>query len=799
MNRQSRSLLLSTLVLCLGGPPARAALSPAGPATSPPFQGFLRNAGQVKGPARYYAMGQGSAVYFEPSAVVLDHPPSSQGAGTVLRVDFPAAPGKPKLVASEPQPSRVNLLLGKDPSRWRSGMPTYGEIRYVGVAPGTDLVYHVAEGGLKYDLVIAPGAELSDVILRYQGADGLTVGDDGTLSIASAGGLFREGRPYLFQERGGQRVEVEGGYRVVSGNRLGFWATGYDASLPLVVDPGITWSTFIGGSVHDYPYRVATDANGDIYIAGYTESVNYPTSSGAYQPTKNLDRDVFVTKLRGDGTSIIWSTFLGGSATDQGLALAVDTGGNVYVAGNTGSSDFPVSASGFRRTYGGGGDGFVTKLSASGGLSYSTYLGGGADDMVYSVAVDGSGFATVAGGTGSVDFPITSGAFKTALHDGGEGFVTKLNTTGSQLVYSTFLGSDGGSDQIFGVALDSQGRPTVIGRTNSAAFPTSANVFDPTADAFWDGFAMRLNVTGTACVYSTYLSGSGYDEPWAVAVDANNNAYVVGRTASPNMQTTPGAFQRTKAGGTYDCFVMKISSDATTLVYGTYLGGAADEYIYGIAVNAAGEALLTGYTDSANFPVSADAYDGTANGGSDAFVARLGASGGSLIYSSYLGGSGADFGRGITLKPNGQVVVAGFTTSTSFPTTAGSYDQSFNGTSTYYDGFVTTLSAGAGGNVGVEEDVVAGTLEMESPHPNPFRDGMAFGISLSKAGAVSVRVLDIQGRAVRTLEDGVVPAGRLEWTWDGRDGRGRDVGSGVFLVEVATAEGRMTRRIARLR
>ncbi len=798
MNRRSPSLLFPALLLCLGGPPARAALPPAEPVASPPFQGFLRNAGQMKGPARYYAIGQGSAVYFEPSAVVLDHLPSSRSAGTVLRVDFPAARGRPKLVASDPRDSRVNLLLDRNPARWRSGIPTYGEIRYAGIAPGTDLVYRVAEGRLKYDLVLAPGADLSKAVLRYDGAEGLTVGDDGTLSIGTAAGLFREGRPYLFQEHGGQRLEVEGGYRIVSGNQLGFWAADYDPTLPLAVDPGITWSTFIGGSSNDYPYRVATDSNGDIYIAGYTVSPDYPVSSGAYQPTKNLDRDVFVTKLRGDGTNIVWSTFLGGSSTDQGLALAVDTGGDVFVAGNTGSSDFPVSANGFRRTYAGGGDGFVTKLSSSGGLSYSTYLGGGVDDAVYSVAVDGSGYATVAGSTGSVDFPITPGVFKSALHDAGEGFVTKLNTTGSQLVYSTFLGSDGGSDQIFGLALDSQGRPTVVGRTNSTAFPTTAGVFDPTADAFWDGFVMRLNSTGTGCVYSTYLSGSGYDEPWAVAVDANGNAYVVGRTASPNFQTTSGAFQRTKAGGTYDGFVMKISSDGRTLLYGTFLGGAADEYIYGITVNSAGEALLTGYTDSANFPVTADAYDGTANGGSDAFVSRLGASGGSLIYSSFLGGTGADFGRGIALKPNGQVAVTGFTTSTSFPTTAGSYDQSFNGTSTYYDGFVSVLSVGTGGSVGVE-DGVSGTLEMTSPHPNPFRDGTAFGISLARAGVVSVRVLDIQGRFVRTLQDGVAPPGRLEWTWDGRDGWGRDVGSGVFLVEVAAPEGRMTRRIARLR
>jgi hypothetical protein len=557
----------------------------------------------------------------------------------------------------------------------------------------------------------------------------------------------------------------------------------------------LIWSSFIGGGSNDYPYRLAMDFNGDVYIAGSTESSDFPVTPGAFQTTKRGGQDVFVAKVKGDGTAILWATYLGGSMTDNALALAIDGNNNVYVAGNTTSSDLPVSGSAFRRTYAGGGDGFVAKLTSSGGLSYLTYLGGFADDAIYDITVDGGGNATAVGSSGSVDFPTTAGAVKTILRDGSDGVVVKLNATGSQLAYSTFLGSDGGTDVIYGVALDGQGRATVTGWTTSAAFPVTSGVFDPSFDQFLDGFVTRLNATGTGYVYSTYLSGAGYDEPWTVRVDASGNAYVAGRTASPNFPVSAGGYQRSKAGGTYDGFVVKLSSDARTLVYGTFLGGGGDDYIYGLAINLSGEACVTGYTMSSNFPVTGNAQDPSANGGADAFVSRLSSSGGALPYSTYLGGSGGDHGLGIAARSNGQVVVAGSTGSSGFPVTSGVFDPTWNGPT---DGFVFLLSPGVVGSVDVVPPAPI-TLEISPPRPNPTHDLSTVAATTTRAGAIRVQVLDLQGRLVRTLADEERPAGHYEWTWDGRDDSGRDLGAGVFLFDISAPDAHQVERIVRLR
>jgi beta-propeller repeat-containing protein/flagellar hook capping protein FlgD len=555
----------------------------------------------------------------------------------------------------------------------------------------------------------------------------------------------------------------------------------------------MVWSTFLGGSGSDSPYRVATDSNGDIFVTGTTDSPNYPVSAGAFQSTLKGGQDVFLTKLKGDGTSLLWSTYLGGTSTDNALALAVDGNGNVYVGGVTSSTDLPVTGGAFRRTYSGGGDGFVAKFTSSGALSYLTYLGGYSDDAVYDLAVDGNGNAIAVGASGSVDFPITSGVVKGILRDSEDGYVTKLNANGSGLVYSTFLGSDGGTDIAYGVAVDGQGQATVTGWTNSPAFPVTAGVFGPAYRAFSDGFVTRLNATASAYVYSTYIPGSGYDEPWTVAVDGNGNAYVAGRTASPDFPTTSGGYQRSKGGGTWDGFVVKISPDARSLTYGTYLGGGGDDYVYGLRVNTAGEACLAGYTMSTNFPVTGNASDQSANGGADSFVSRLNATGG-LAYSSYLGGAAGDYGLGIGLQPSGQLVVSGSTASTGFPVTTGTYDQSFGGTT---DGFVTLLAGGTQGAVGVVDPSKA--IELSAPRPNPFRGVTAFGCTLTSGGVISIRIVDLQGRVVRSLAEGWHPAGRYDWIWDGRDQSGRDLGAGLYLLEAVISDRRSVRQLVRLR
>ncbi len=350
-------------------------------------QSFLPNGGQVHGPARFYAVGRGSAVFFEPASVVLR---TGNSSGAVLRVDFPAAPARPRLQALEPEASRVNIFVGNDPARWSSGARAYRRMRYAGVAPGADLIYHVQDGHLEYDLVLDPSADLSRAVLRYRGTRGLSIGPDGWLTIQTAAGTLAEAPPLLYQERSDGRVTVAGGYRIVSKHEIGFWAAAYDRSRPLIVDPGMMWSTFLGGSGTDCQVAVATNSSGESFLVGYTSSTDYPTTVGGYQGTKHADDDVIVTKLRSDGT-MAWSTYLGGSAWDAGRAVAVDANGNVYITGETLSNDFPVTAGAFHTQIGMSGtyDAFVTKLAPNGDmLAYSTYLGGLSDDKGTAIAVN---------------------------------------------------------------------------------------------------------------------------------------------------------------------------------------------------------------------------------------------------------------------------------------------------------------------------------------------------------------------------------------------------------------------------
>jgi len=334
-----------------------------------------------------------------------------------------------------------------------------------------------------------------------------------------------------------------------------------------------------------------------------------------------------VTKLNPTGSGLVYSTYLGGSGDDNGTSIGVDAAGNAYVMGGTSSTNFPTTAGAFQRTFGGGiSDAFVTKLNPAGsGLVYSTYLGGSGSEGGFGIAVDAGGNAYVTGHTGSTNFPTTTGAFQTSFGGGGfDAFVTKLNSTGSALVYSTYLGSSG-TDNGNGIAVDAAGNAYVTGDTTSANFPTTTGAFQTTfRGGFDDAFVTKLNSTGSALVYSTYLGGSSTDNGTSIAVDAVGNAYVTGGTFSTNFPTTTGAFQTTLSG-LEDAFVTKLNPLGTGLVYSTYLGGSGSDVGDGITVDAlpTPNAYVTGFTDSTNFPTTAGAFQTTLGGGEDAFVAKI--------------------------------------------------------------------------------------------------------------------------------------------------------------------------------
>jgi hypothetical protein len=433
---------------------------------------------------------------------------------------------------------------------------------------------------------------------------------------------------------------VDGRYILLADNRVGFEVGAYDKSLPLIIDPVLSYSTFLGGSNEDYAYGIAVDASGSAYVAGWTASTDFPTTSGGFQTVYGGGAyDTFVTKLNPAGDTLVYLTYLGGSADDYGKGIAVDASGNAYVTGYTYSSNFPTTPGAFQTGYGGGGDAFVTKLNAAGSsFLYSTYLGGSNFDYATAIAVDAAGNAYVAG-LSYGDFPTTPGAFQPS-YGGSDAFVTKVNGDGSALVYSTYLGGST-YDDARGIAVDTDGSAYVTGNTNSIDFPITPDAFQTSfggPENATDAFVTKVNADGSALVYSTYLGGSNYDEAHGIAVDTSGNAYVTGLTFSGNFPTTRGAFQ-TGYGGGGDAFVTKLKADGSALVYSTYLGGSNDDSALSIAVDATGNAYVSGYTTSSNFPTTPGAFQTSFGGGPfDAFVAKIALE---PITSVFLHGSGA--------------------------------------------------------------------------------------------------------------------------------------------------------------
>jgi hypothetical protein len=457
---------------------------------------------------------------------------------------------------------------------------------------------------------------------------------------------------------------------------------GYDASRPLVIDPVLSYSTYLGGSDDDSGNGIAVDADGNAYVVGDTMSVDFPTANPLQPGFGGSNQNAFVAKLSADGSALVYATYLGGSGREEGHGIAADAEGNAYVAGETASADFPT-AKPLQPALMGRSNAFVAKLSADGSaLVYATYLGGSGTDEGDGIAVDADGNAYVAGMTSSLNFPTTPAAFQT-LHGSGprNGFVTKLTADGSALVYATYLGGSG-RDEADAIAVDADGNAYVAGETSSLDFPTTPGAFQTTySGGMSKAFVTKLNADGSGLIYSTYLGGSGEEEingP-GLAVDAAGNAYLTGITNSTDFPTA-NALQRAYGGGASDAFVAKLNADGSELIYSTYFGGSGTDEGVAIAVDASGNAYLTGNTTSLDFPTANPLQPANA-GLTNAFVAKLTADGSALVYSTYLGGSYFDEGHGLAVDGDGNAYVTGKTSSPDFPTAnplqrtnAGCYD-----------------------------------------------------------------------------------------------------------------------------
>ena len=691
---------------------------------------FVPNTGQMDARVRYSAQSGGRSFYFTTREAVFSF--AAKSKGLVLRLAFLDGNSRTAITGQKEAIGKVHYIIGNDPSRWHTDLPTYGEIVYRDLWPGIDLLFRSEGGQLNYEFLVRPGAHVRDIRLAYRGAEKLSIDNDGNLIIHTSLGNITDTMPTSYQLMDGKRVPVASRFalqgRGSSKTTYGFAVGAYDASHALVVDPGLVYSTYLGGTGDDGANAIAVDSGGHAYVAGWTYSpTDFPTTSGAYRRTNQGGEDVFVTKLNSSGSDLVYSTYFGGSSDEPywSASIAIDSAGYAYVAGTTLSPNFPTTPGAFQTSRQGFTDAFVTKLNRDGSdLVYSTILGGpgGYNGAYYSdaIALDSEGNAYVTGFTNSLYFPTTPGAYDTSLNKGAgsgfdDAFVTKLNSSGTALVYSTYLGGTN-EDDATGIAVDGDGEAYVTGYTFSKDFPTR-NPYQPTnrGTTGTNAFVTKLNRDGSDLVYSTYLGGSTGlfgDGGGAIAVDRDGEAYVAGLTDSMDFPTTPGAYDTLYNGaGPHhycgDTFVTKLSSSGNDLVYSTYLGSTGDDCAQAIAVDPAGQAYVTGSTDSANFPTTPDAFDKTYNGdvGSapyfygDAFVTKLNRLGSGLVYSTYLGGTGDDLGLGIALDWAGKVYVAGSTNSANFPTTQGAYDTTYNGAGPPYfygDAFVTKLDVPAG-------------------------------------------------------------------------------------------------------
>jgi hypothetical protein len=676
---------------------------------------FEPNQGQTDELVKFLSRGRGYTLFLtaDEAVLALRSRQSSLPASLVFRMKLVGADPKALVSGLDALPSTSNYFIGNDPKKWRTHVPNYAKVQYKNVYPGVDLIYYGNERQLEYDFVVAPGADPRSIALAIAGGEAggqplsqpfVQIDRNGNLVVQTEGGKVHLRKPVVYQpsQQEGRPTFVDGSY-VLSTSRIQdpksefadreyevrFEVAAYDHTKPLIIDPVLSYSTYLGGSQDDGGNGIAVDSSGNTYVAGSTLSADFPTETPLQGTCGGCDigaTDAFVAKLDAAGSSLVYTTYLGGSSSDQAFAITSGSWGTVYVTGRTYSNNFPT-VNPVQPAIGGSADVFVARLGTTGStLVYSTYLGGSSGEQGLGIAFGPSGNVYVVGSTLSKNFPLASplqAACVSCNAGDPDAFVTKLNAAGSSLVYSTYLGGSG-SDEARSVAVDSTGNAYVTGLTYSNNFPL-ASPLQPAYGGVEDAFVSKMNSSGSALVYSTYLGGTSRDEGRSIALDSSGNAYVSGWTTSNDFPTA-NAVQSTYRGG-QDAFVAKLDGAGATLAYSTYLGGTGADQGSSIAVDSSGQAYVTGYTTSTNLPL-ANPLQPTYGGNQDAFVSKLSATGVALVFSTYLGGHDVDTGTGIAVDSAANPYVTGATFSNDFPTASPLQAATGGG----YDAFVTKLA-----------------------------------------------------------------------------------------------------------
>jgi hypothetical protein len=678
-----------------------------------------------------------------------------------IKASFVGANPNPQIIGLEALEYKCNYFFGNDPNEWHTDVSNYNAIVYEEIYTGIDLKYYGNDKQMEYDFIVSPGADPSQIQMRYEGAESISINDNGELVVETKWGEVIEQRPVIYQEANNARTLVDGNYRLVGDNSFGFnLDKNYDPTIPLVIDPVLAYSTFLGSSGMDNLESIVVDDSGNAYVTGYTGPTGFPLVN-EYQSSGN-GITTFVTKLNASGDDLIYSTYLSGRSDDYVFDIAVDIDGCAYITGCTWSDNYPTvdPYQTYRGTYEWQ-DVFVTKLSPEGNaIVYSTYLAGTHIDYGQSIAVDSSGQAVITGGTHSGNFPRKRSL--QGLNGNWDAFVTKLNSAGNDLVYSTYLGGSG-MDYGRGVAADDSGNAYVTG-SPSSDFPTTADAYATSGGAF----VVKLSDTGSL-VYSTRL-GSGGASGNDIALDKDANAYITG-------------------GGTA---LTKLNASGNFRFFATSQGAGSG---WSIAVDSSGRASITGTTMSNHFP-TVEPLQAHRQGDYDAVVTQYGRYGGELLFSTYLGGSNWDEGRGIAVDASGDIYVVGTAPGGGFPILGG-FQPDPQGS---WDGFVTKFSMDDPTDVEQFDPANLPThYNMSQCYPNPFNPTTTIEFNLPKRSHVTVKIYNLLGQQVQSLVDQEFSVGNYRVTWDGSTSRGGHASTGVYFYRIVTEDYTETKKMVLLK
>ncbi len=719
--------------------------------------------------------------------------------GHIFRMEYIGNNPASGFISSQKSATIQNYFLGKK-HRWQSNVPLYAETIRQALYTGVDIRYYFEGKNLRYDYLVTPNADPTVIRFTIKGTDGSTILQDGSLQIATSLGNVVHGKLLAYQDSPSGRTEIACNFKSYSDGTLGLDIGKYDPVLPLVIDP-LIFSTYVGGGANERLRGLALDAQGNAIIVGLTHSGDYPTTSGAYDVSANGAADIVISKLKHDGSTLLFSTFLGGSRDDgtmgdefltDDIGIALTPSGSIIVTGYTASDDFPTTPNAYDTSFNGGvwnetigGDVFVTKLNNTGSqLEFSTYIGGYERDGASSLAIDPSGNIAISGVTLSTDFPTTEGAYsRSKTGYVSDMFILKLSGDGSQLLAGTYFGSFD-YETSKATATDANGSIYIAGFTNAPNFPKTSGGYY----GFWDIIVAKFNPSLSQLVYSKSVGGSYIDNVNSLHVDASGQALFLGYTESADFPFTPGAFDSTHSGtGNLDITLTRINAAGTEILTSTFLGGSGADYGYDMDLDAQGNILITGVTTSSDYPLTPAAFDSSYGNDGDVLLSKLNNSLTNLLYSTYIGSNHPATDRGFAIEAysSDAVVVAGETMGWGFPTTPGAYDVTHNGE---LDNFILKLDMTA---TSVKElNGIPQNYALEQNFPNPFNPSTVVRYSVPKQGHITLKLFNLMGEEVAVLLNCQHTPGWFEYTFDGTG-----LASGTYFYQLITDECVLTKKL----